>query len=335
MVQWHDNGTPGLTVDDVLIRPQYSELESRLDADPHVDLKLHNQSDRGCGLSPIIVANMTSVATTEMAKVLAPKIIVPIHRNQSISERTDAAAAIAQCKNDAIIAITVGLHEDTSDIIKATKCCDIMFLELNHADMKQVLETTQMLSKHITTVVGNIATAEATVRLVEAGASMIKVGVGNGSPCTTRLVTGCGVPQLSAVMECVNAADDYGVPVIADGGIRNSGDAVKYLAAGASFVMIGSLFAGTDEADEERRYSGMASKECNPRKEGIIPEGIAVQVPYKGSAKKVHDDLIAGIRQGMAMVGARTLAELREQAVFQRVTTSTINENVPHIMGRI
>jgi IMP dehydrogenase len=182
-----------------------------------------------------------------------------------------------------------------------------------------------------------VATADACKRLLDAGAAMVKVGIGPGSVCTTRLVTGCGVPQLSAVAECAAVG-----PIIADGGIKCSGDIVKALAAGATMVMVGSLFAGTDEAAGQRLrgiggkvYYGMASREAGRVAGGNVPEGITATVPYAGSAAGIAGELLAGLRQGMAMVGARTLKELREKAIFERVSPATARENQPHIKERL
>jgi IMP dehydrogenase len=270
-----------------------------------------------------------------MFQALAPLgIIVPSHRFQSTEEQLKFHQELGTWPNG----VSVGIGE--RERAEAFQNANMFFLELAHADSKAAIEETKWLASSFPNsvlVVGNVATADACKRLFDAGADMVKVGIGPGSVCTTRLVTGCGVPQFSAVAECAATG-----PIIADGGIKCSGDIVKALAAGAAMVMVGSLFAGTDEAAGQRIrgiggkiYYGMASREAGKVTDGNVPEGIAATVPYAGSAKAVAEELLAGLRQGMAMVGARTLEELREKAVFQLVSPSTVRENQPHIRERL
>ncbi|MEO0230587.1 MAG: IMP dehydrogenase, partial [candidate division WOR-3 bacterium] len=190
---------------------------------------------------------------------------------------------------------------------------------------------------------------EACKALIDAGADGVKVGVGPGSICTTRVVAGVGVPQLTAIMECYEAAREYDVPIIADGGIRYSGDVVKALAAGASSCMIGSLFAGTDESPGEtilyegrkfKVYRGMGSLGAMSQgskdryfQEGqtkFVPEGVEGMVPYRGKVSDVVYQLIGGLRSGMGYVGAKNLSELKEKAKFVRITNSALKESHPH-----
>jgi len=201
-------------------------------------------------------------------------------------------------------------------------------------------------------VAGNVATAEGARTLAEAGADAIKVGVGPGSICTTRVVAGVGVPQITAVMECARVAREYNLPIIADGGIKYSGDVVKALAVGAHSVMIGSLFAGTDESPGEtilyqgrsyKVYRGMGS--LGAMKEGdrdryfqgdieeevkLVPEGIEGRVPYKGPLSSSVYQLIGGVRAGMGYVGCASLEELREKAKFIRITSAGLKESHVH-----
>jgi IMP dehydrogenase len=198
-------------------------------------------------------------------------------------------------------------------------------------------------------VAGNVATPEGTEALIKAGADAVKVGVGPGSICTTRVVAGVGVPQLTAVMECSEVARKYDVPIIADGGIRYSGDIVKALAAGAESVMVGSIFAGTEEAPGEtilyqgRKYkayrgmgslgamrSGSADRYGQEGENKFVPEGIEGMVPYKGTVKDVVHQLVGGLRSGMGYVGARTIKELQEKAVFVKITPAGVKESHPH-----
>ncbi len=331
-MRWHDNGTPGLTYDDVLIRPAYSELASRSIVNIRSDfLKIPR-------VFPIMAANMKTIATYEMAAALWPmRVPVPSHRFQS-PESQFIFHSDTVCEVGENHLASVGLDE--RDRLEKLSFFEglVVMLELAHCDSKAAVEEIKWLKQQgYTVIAGNVATADACRRLFDAGADIVKVGIGPGSVCTTRIVTGCGVPQFSAVLECAPTG-----PIIADGGIKCSGDIVKALAAGAQMVMTGSLLAGTDEADggrtkgiEGKLYYGMASRKAGKVTNGNVPEGIAATVPYAGSAANVIDELLAGVRQGLAMVGARNLEELREKAVFQRVSPATIAENHPHIKERL
>jgi IMP dehydrogenase len=209
-----------------------------------------------------------------------------------------------------------------------------------------------MIAPDTPVLAGNVVTAEGTTALIEAGADAVKVGVGAGSICTTRVVAGVGVPQVSAVAECASAARPRGVSVIADGGIKYSGDIVKALAAGADAVMLGSLLAGLDESPGElviyegrrfKEYRGMGSlgamkgRAADRYASGqgtiqgkAVPEGIEGQVPYKGSLADYMYQLMGGLRSGMGYVGAATLQELREKARFIRITNAGLIESHPH-----
>jgi IMP dehydrogenase len=282
-----------------------------------------------------MIANMATLATAEMSEALSPLgIIVPSHRFQSPEKQIEFHELTDECCA-ANHFMSIGLNE--RDRLENMLNGTVVMLELAHCDSKAAIEEIKWLfNEGYNIIAGNVATADGAKRLFDAGADMIKVGIGPGSVCTTRLVTGTGVPQLSAIMECSKVG-----PIIADGGIKCSGDIVKALAAGAKFVMIGSLFAGTDEAAGGRIhgtagkiYYGMASREAGRVNGDNVPEGIASTVPYTGNAITVAQELLAGLRQGMAMVGAKTIEELQEKAVFERVSPATIIENYPHIKER-
>lgn len=339
----------GIEFDDVLIRPAYSTLSSRSSCQTEVKIV---KGEREFRLNPIIVANMLSIANPAMYKALCPSgILVPFHRYQSIDDelkRIDEAVEVyleARRKDlhvfnhVAPVSATIGLH-DMERTEKICKICnslvDFIFLELAHADTKDTLVEVERLARNYPDkilVVGNVATSAACERLIGAGADIIKVGCGPGFSCRTRDVTGCGVPQLTAIMECAEVIEKYTEKyLIADGGIRSSGDCVKALAAGADLVMAGKIFAGTDEADYHLAdgtclYFGMASKDAQEiggkSKPGTIPEGISTQVPVSGPASKVAENLLAGIRQGMAMVGAETIQDLQRRAEFVLVSPRT------------
>jgi len=207
-------------------------------------------------------------------------------------------------------------------------------------------------SNSVQVIAGNVATGDATAALIDVGADAVKVGIGPGSICTTRIVAGVGVPQLTAISDCAEVAQKHGVPIIADGGIKFSGDIVKALAAGAQCVMIGSLLAGTDEAPGEtylyqgrtyKSYRGMGSVGAMARGSAdryfqaevrdtlkLVPEGIEGQVPYKGPADGVLHQLVGGLRAGMGYVGAKTLSQLRSRARFVRISPAAMRESHAH-----
>ncbi|MEA3064748.1 MAG: dehydrogenase, partial [Sphingomonadales bacterium] len=233
--------------------------------------------------------------------------------------------------------------------------CDLIVIDTAHGHNREVaaaVERIKRLSNAVQIVAGNVATAEATRALIGAGADAVKVGIGPGSICTTRVVAGVGVPQLTAIMDAAEAAAPSNTPVIADGGLRTSGDLAKALAAGASTVMAGSLLAGTEEAPGEtflyqgrsyKSYRGMGSVGAMARGSAdryfqhdikdqlkLVPEGIEGQVPYKGPAKDVIHQLVGGIKAAMGYTGAATLDELRAKAKFVQITNAGLRESHVH-----
>src|SRR5215471_1763304 len=235
---------------------------------------------------------------------------------------------------------------------------DVIVVDTAHGHSRGVLDTVSETKKRhskIDVIGGNVATADGTKALIDAGADGVKVGIGPGSICTTRIVAGVGMPQLTAIMDAVEAARKQDVPIIADGGIKYSGDMVKALAAGADCVMVGSLLAGTDEAPGEtylyqgrtyKAYRGMGSVGAMARGSAdryfqqevkdtlkLVPEGIEGQVPYKGPVDGVLHQLVGGLRAGMGYVGAENLQALRERARFVRVSAAAVVESHPHGVG--
>jgi IMP dehydrogenase len=234
---------------------------------------------------------------------------------------------------------------------------DVVVIDTAHGHTTSVIETIQVLKSSfpkLEVIAGNIATAEGADALIRAGADGVKVGMGPASICTTRVVSGVGVPQLTAIAESAKVAAKAEIPLIADGGIRFSGDMVKALAVGAHSVMLGSLFAGTEESPgetilyqgrTEKLYRGMGSLEAMREREGsrnryfqddeenvgkLVPEGIEGRVPYKGSLALIIDQMVGGLKAGMGYTGCRSLAELRSKARFIRVTSAGLRENHVH-----
>jgi len=253
-----------------------------------------------------------------------------------------------------VVGAAVGASRDAmeraAELVKAG--VDVIVVDSAHGHHINVIETVRKLRKQypdLPIIAGNVATGEATVDLIKAGASIIKVGIGPGSICTTRVIAGIGVPQITAIYDCKTAARPYNVPIIADGGIKYSGDITKAIAAGADAIMIGNLFAGTEESPGEseiyqgRRfkvYRGMGS--LGAMKDGskdryfqeneskLVPEGIEGRVPYKGPLKDTIYQLIGGLVQGMGYCGTRNLQELQENTQFIRITSAGLRESHPH-----
>jgi IMP dehydrogenase len=244
--------------------------------------------------------------------------------------------------------------ERASALVRAK--VDILVLDSSHAHSRGVLDATAVLRERfpdVGLVVGNVATAEGALALIERGVDAVKVGIGPGSICTTRVVTGAGVPQVTAILDCARAAAPHGVPVIADGGIKFSGDVTKALAAGASTVMIGSLFAGSEESPGEtilyqgrtfKAYRGMGSLSAMARGSAdryfqednglslskMVPEGIEGMVPYKGSVHQMLPQLTGGLSSGMGLAGCGSIDELRTKARFVRISAAGLRESHAH-----
>jgi IMP dehydrogenase len=251
----------------------------------------------------------------------------------------------------AAIGATGDFLERAAELVKAR--VDVLVIDTAHGHATRVLEAVRQVKRkfpEVDVVAGNVSTADATRELIAAGADGVKVGQGPGSICTTRVVTGAGVPQITAIMDCARAARGTGVPLIADGGIRFSGDITKAIAAGADCVMIGSLFAGTDESPGEtilyqgrtfKTYRGMGSlgammagssdRYAQDLERGkLVPEGVEGKVPYKGPLAAIVEQLVGGLRAGMGYCGCRTIRELQEKARFIRITPAGWRESHVH-----
>jgi len=250
----------------------------------------------------------------------------------------------------AAVGVSKDVMERTAALVEAG--VDVITVDSAHGHHINVIETVRRIRKqypNLTLIAGNVATGEGTKDLIEAGASIVKVGIGPGSICTTRVIAGIGVPQITAIYDCATVARKYNVPIIADGGIKYSGDITKAIAAGANAVMIGSLFAGTEEAPGEseiyqgRRfkvYRGMGSlgamkkgskdRYFQENESKLVPEGIEGRVPYKGPLADTIYQLVGGLRAGMGYVGARNIQELINDTYFTRITSAGLRESHPH-----
>lgn len=325
------------TFDDVLIRPAYSEIDSRT----QIDI---SQTFLGIKLRiPVISANMDYITGPQMATAMWENGALGIlHRFAPWDEQIKSIQTMYS--NTGQAAFSVG----TRDIEESLRRIDevdhkhynhkIICIDVAHGHHRKVIDLVKRIRDTYPDwriIAGNIATAEGVSDLIAAGAEAIKVGIGPGSVCTTRIVTGIGVPQLSAIIECASVAASYNKPVIADGGIRSAGDIVKALAAGANVVMLGSLLSGTDETPGEiidtgrgrrvKRYQGQSIFGTNDAL--FTREGISGFVDAKGPVSGVLKQLMGGLRSGMSYVGARNLQELRTNTEFIKVSGHTINEN--------
>ena len=335
----------GLTYNDVLLKPQYSDIRSRSEVSisssldgpyAYVPLRL-----------PIIASPMDTISEEEMGVAMWQEGgLAVVHRYNSIERQIEIMDhIIVLCQANAAAAIgTSGdyLERATAlyDVGVRILCVDIA--HGHHLLMKTALtELRATFGDKVHIMAGNIATLEGYNDLVDWGADSVRCNIGGGSICSTRIQTGHGVPGLHTIIEC--ARSDRNAPIIADGGIRNSGDIVKALAAGADFVMLGSLFAGTDETPGDvinthrgnvKSYRGMASKDAQMAWRGTTAslEGVATTVPCKGPLADVLEDLERGIRSGLSYSGARSIRELQTKAEFIQQTASGQLESSAHIL---
>lgn len=340
-----------LTFDDVLLLPNYSEvapervhLETRLATNLNLEI-------------PILSAPMDTVTESDLLIALG-KLggLGVLHRNLSIDMQVLHLKKALDANVKAAVAVGFGSDFEQRVYSLAKLNPSAICIDSAHGHTKNILDLTRFVSQNfpgIPLISGNVATYEGARALFEAGASIVKVGMGPGSICTTRIITGVGAPQLSAIVECARAAREFKGTIIADGGIRNSGDIVKALAAGASSVMLGSLLAGTNESagelfmHEERQYKsyrGMGSiasmikgsaerygQHFDPNQQNkLIPEGIEGLVPARGPLEEWLHQLLGGIRSACGYLGASSIADLAQKARFIRVTPASLQESHPH-----
>lgn len=339
-----------LSYDDVLLVPKYSEVNSRL------EVSLATQLSKKLKLNlPFISANMDTVTGVEMALKMGELGALGIlSRFDALEVQIENVKKVV--KGGQLGAASIGIREsflkDSEELYKAG--AEILTLDVAHGHMKKAIEGTSKVKNKfgnkITLISGNVATAEGAYDLYKAGADCVKVGIGPGSICTTRIVTGFGVPQITALLDVSKIAKKLKKTFIADAGIKNSGDIVKALACGASAVMCGSLFAGTDEAPGAvieiggrlyKEYNGSTSlkeKEAQVKKNGngkgnhyvAHVEGVEGLVQYKGSVASVVVSLSAGVRSGLSYAGAKDIPTLWKNAQFIQITTAGMRESNAH-----
>ena len=338
----------GLTFDDVMLVPGYNGIRSRQDVTTSV-----TAAGRKFEI-PIISANMDTVTEEAMSDAITGfGGMAILHRFMSIE---DNVAMFRRVKNPKQTGISIGIGEESMPRAEALIAAgaEIVCVDVAHGHSKEVNRTIRQLRErwgsNIMIIAGNVATYAGADYLAAAGADVIKVGIGPGSVCSTRMKTGFGVPQLTALQEC-RKVDRC---VIADGGIKNPGDAVKALAAGADFIMMGGMLSGTDETPGEiitrknpdgsetrlKRFRGMASKEAQEEFMGGMAEwktseGVAVEVIAKGPVRNVVLDVMGGIRSGMTYCGALNIKQLQRKAQFMEITPAGFHEGTPHASGRL
>jgi IMP dehydrogenase len=343
-----DTNREALTYDDVLLQPQFSEIRSRSDIDIGSDL------GNGLELSlPIFSSPMDTITGGHMASSMykfgGAGII---HRYNTIEEQVlEVVSAYERSVNSTspILGAAVGVTGDYLERATALLSAGVDFLCVDvahghHIMMKEALESLRNLTSDFHIMAGNVATLQGVNDLADWGADSVRCNIGGGSICSTRIQTGHGLPGLQTIFECVKT--DRDVAIIADGGIRNSGDIVKALAAGADAVMCGSLLSGTTESPGEvfegrdgfkyKSYRGMASKEAQMKWRGKYSsfEGVSTQVPFRGTVVKILEDLERGIRSGFSYTGAHNLKELQTKASFIRQTSAGLGESRTHINTR-
>lgn len=357
----------GLTFDDVLLIPAESHVlpnEVKLDTKLAPNLQLH---------IPLISAGMDTVTEGNMAIAMAENGgLGVIHKNLSIEVQVEEVKKAKGKTVDPnlphpavddqgrlLAAAAVGVTSDTFERAESLleAGADAIVIDTAHGHSAGVLRKIKEIREHFpnaTLIAGNVATCEGTAALFDAGVDVVKVGIGPGSICTTRIVAGVGVPQITAIYDAASVAQKYGKKIIADGGIKYSGDVVKALAAGGNAVMLGSMFSGTTEAPgaiftnegkQFKSYRGMGSVGAMSQQHGssdryfqggvneankLVPEGVEALVPYKGDVSNIIYQIDGGLRAGMGYVGAGTIEELIENSQFVQITNAGLRESHPH-----
>ena len=335
-----------LCFDDILLVPQHSDIESRSQIETRTSI---GRGRRSVGMKiPLVAAPMDTVCEWEMALTLRKMGgLGIIHRYNTIEEQAFHARMLNAYNTIAGFAIgaTGDYIERANELFSSGARVFLIDTANGHSKyaIDAVTNLRHMFGENVHIMAGNISTGEGFARLAQAGADSVRVGIGGGSMCTTRSVTGHGMPTLASIMEIVNYHMKFpGTSIIADGGIRNSGDAAKALASGAHAVMVGSMLAGTDESpgvtqtdkdgNRYKEFRGMASREAQYEGRGSVSvvEGVATVVPYKGSVMNVVDEFTGGLRSALSYSGANNIKEFKENSEYIRVTHSSLGESKPH-----
>ena len=339
-----------LTFDDVLLLPKYSNiLPSNTNISSHLTKKISLKV-------PFLSSAMDTVTESKMAIAIGEEGgLGVIHRNLSIKNQSAEVSKVK--KKNLPVGAAIGTNKDDFDRVRSLifNGVDLIVIDTAHGHSKKVLRTLSKIKKIIKKIpicVGNIATGEAAKKLYNSGVDIIKVGIGPGSICTTRMVAGVGVPQISAIMEVKKALQKKNVKIISDGGIKFSGDIAKAIAAGADAIMMGSIFAGTDESPGKKfkikgkiykQYRGMGSigamsagssnryfQKNFHDKSKFVPEGVEGRVEYKGKVSKIIYQLQGGLRSSMGYIGAKNLREIKKKAKFVKITKAGLYESMVH-----
>jgi IMP dehydrogenase len=339
-----------LTFDDVLLLPKYSDI---LPANTNISLDLTKQIALKV---PFLTSAMDTVTESKMAVAIAKEGgLGIIHRNLNIKNQSNEIIKVK--KKKLYVGAAIGTNKEDIDRAKSlvSNGVDLIVIDTAHGHSEKVLKTLSKIKKIINKVpicVGNIATGEAAKRLYNSGADIIKVGIGPGSICTTRMVAGIGVPQISAIMDVKKALSKKKIKIISDGGIKFSGDIAKALAAGADAIMMGSIFAGTEESPGKKfsikgkiykHYRGMGSigamsagsanryfQKNYKDKSKFVPEGVEGRVEFKGKVSKIIYQLKGGLRSSMGYIGAKNLKEIHTKAKFVKITKAGFYESMVH-----
>ena len=339
-----------LTFDDVLLIPKYSDV---LPSETDISLNLSKKITLKV---PFLSSAMDTVTESKMAVAIAQAGgIGVIHRNLNIRKQSQEVMKVK--KKKLIVGAAVGTNNEDVDRARSLidNGCDLLVIDTAHGHSAKVLKVLSKLKKinsNVPICVGNIATAEASKKLYNSGADIIKVGIGPGSICTTRMVAGIGVPQISAIMEVKGALKNKKIKIISDGGIKFSGDIAKALAAGADAIMMGSIFAGTDESPGKKfkikgklykQFRGMGSigamssgsanryfQKNFKDKSKFVPEGVEGRVEYKGNVSKIIYQLQGGLRSSMGYIGAKDLNQIQKKAKFIKITKAGFYESMVH-----
>ena len=356
----------GLSYNDVLLIPAKSDV-----VPSDVDVSARLAKDVYLKV-PILAAAMDTVSEKRMAIAMAENGgIAVIHKSMSIEEQAaqvkevkatagfDPNQAATDKQGRLLCAAALGVTKDVLDRAEALveAGVDVLVLDSSHGHSEGVMGCVKKVKAafpEVALIAGNVATAAATEDLIKAGADCVKVGIGPGSICTTRVVAGIGVPQITAVYDAACAAAKYNIPVIADGGVVYSGDIAKALAAGASTVMLGSMLGGCEESPQEvvdvdgkkfKTYRGMGSigamkkgsgdRYFQENKKKLVPEGIEGLIPYRGPVADMLFQMVGGLKAGMGACGAHTVEEMQAKAQFVKITAAGLRESHPHDMAKI